>query len=130
MDWRDLIVFEQITDELYWVDIIKSHFKRDGFYNIKILKKEDEAMFQNYLDFLAELQNEMHAIQTTDIETIVDRRVAEFREKARAEENTKKAEAEAKKQAEIDAVNRIIDRLRASAESVSEETENQNNEEE
>lgn len=77
---------------------------------------------QAYLDFLAELQNEMYAIQNADIETIVDRRVAEFREQVRAEESSKKAEAEAKKQAEIDAVNRIIDRLRASVESVSEET--------
>lgn len=121
MDWRDWIVFERITTDPYWVDIMKGHVDSCGFYNIKILKKEDKFM-QAYLDFLAELQNEMYAIQNADIETIVDRRVAEFREQVRAEESSKKAEAEAKKQAEIDAVNRIIDRLRASVESVSEET--------
>lgn len=110
MDWRDWIVFEQITTEPYWLDIIQGHVVSYGFYNIKILKKEGKYM-QAYLDFLAMLQGEYATLETTDINALVEKRVAKFRIEVTAEEETKLATAKANKQAEIDAVNRIIERL-------------------
>lgn len=127
MDWRSWVVIEKRIDDEYWNDIIKSRSIEGGFYNIKIFKKEDRFM-QAYLEFLAELQNEMNTIQSANIEEIVDRRVAEFRERVRAEELEKQASEKSAKQAEIDAVNRIIDRLRVKAEAENAE-QNQNMEE-
>lgn len=127
MDWRSWVVIEKRIDDEYWDDIIKSRSEEGGFYNIKIFKKEDKFM-QAYLEFLAELQNEMNAIQSANIEEIVDRKTAEYREQVKAEELDKQASAKAAKQAEIDAVNRIIDRLRAKAEAANAE-QNQNFEE-
>lgn len=116
MDWRDYVVFEKMIEDKYWNDIIKLRSKDErGFYNINFLKKEDEYM-QAYLDFLSTLQDEYVKLEATDVKALVDARVAEFRIQATDEENKKLATAKANKQAEIDAMNRIIERKRKEAE--------------
>lgn len=71
---------------------------------------------QAYLEFLAELQNEMATLKATNVEDTVDKRVEEFRAKAEAEELAKLEAAKVRKQIEIDTVNKLIDKVRAEAE--------------
>ena len=110
MDWRNWIVIERQIDDKYWNDIIKSRLETGDFYNIKILKKEENQM-QDYLDFKALLEKEMSDIQNIDIDEIVNKRVEDFKTQVVTEELANKDAAIAKKQAEIDAIDRIIARF-------------------
>ncbi len=128
MDWRDWVVNERFTTDKYWLDIANGRSNMGGFFNIKILKKEGYVM-QELISYLAELQNEMMQLENKDINSIVDEKVVEYRTQVLADETAKKADAINKKQAELDALNRIIDRVRAADEAkVVEETANENNE--
>jgi len=122
MDWRDWVVIERKADDKISDGIIRlrSMIER-GFYNIKILKKEDRTM-QAYLEFLAELQNEMATLKATNVNDIVDKRVEEFRAKAEAEELAKLEAAKVRKQIEIDTVNKLIDKVRVDAEAANVES--------
>ncbi len=128
MDWRDWVVNERFTTDKYWLDIANGRSNMGGFFNIKILKKEGQSMMQDFLNYLAELQNDMAQIEAKDINSVVDKRVADFREMAIEEETAKKTNEIADKQAEIDAINRIIERKAAeaakAAENAANETEN------
>lgn len=115
MDWRDRIVIEQVIDDKYWDDIIKSRLETGDFYNIKILIKEERNM-DAYKEFLAELESEMAALKSTDVNAVVDEKVAEYREKVIAEETAKKEKAVYEKQIEIDAIKRLIAKVEAPVE--------------
>lgn len=116
MDWRDWIVIERKADDKISDGIIKLRSMAErGFYNIKILKKEEKTM-QTYLDFLAELQEQMKSLQTADIKAIVDKKVEEYRVQVENDELSKQKAAIERKQIEIDTINKFIDRERAKAE--------------
>ena len=66
---------------------------------------------QDYLDFKALLEKEMSDIQNIDIDEIVNKRVEDFKTQVVTEELANKDAAIAKKQAEIDAIDRIIARF-------------------
>lgn len=115
MDWRNLTVIEKRIDDKYWDDIIKGHLGTGGFYNIKILIKEDKHM-DAYKEYLAELQSEMATLKSADIDVVVDAKVDAYREQVRAEEIAKKDKAIFVKQIEIDAIKRLIAKVEPSVE--------------